>query len=194
VDREAGVRFELAGPVLTVSLTRPDASAELWGNRIRAVCSPVFNPAQARRRAVREVQEWPQGQTELAYSFERDISERVKWCLLEDAESGGDIAGVDFQVFFPVYGDTPKDRKVGRELRAYLWRGHAPWMRKIAAIVVQRGVIAVATELRRTRYGKRVARDICRLIQGADVADFTPGHTVYGREDVVLRRCRARKL
>jgi hypothetical protein len=83
----------------------------------------------------------------------------------------------------------------GRELRAYLWRnvGQAPWMKKVAGVVVQRRVIAVATELRRNRYGKRVARDICRLIQGADVADFTPGHSVLGHNDVRLRTCRSRQ-
>jgi hypothetical protein len=193
VDRDAGVRFHLQGTVLTASLVRPDLSDELWGKRIRAVCSPVFG-AQARFRAVHEVETWPEGATELSYTFKRDVSERVKWCLLEDADGGGDVAAVQFQVFFPVYGDSAKDKRIGRELRSYLWFnvGDAPWMRKIRGIVVQRGVIAVATELRRDRYGKRVARDICNLIQGSDVADFTPGHTVFGHDDVRLRRCRAR--
>ena len=108
--------------------------------------------------------------------------------------SGGDVAGVQFEPYFPVYADTPKQRRIGRELRHYLVRnaGDESWIWKVSGIVVQRGVIAMATELRRNRYGKRVARDICRLIQGADVADFTPGHTVYGRNEIKLRTCRAR--
>jgi hypothetical protein len=194
VDRDHGVRFDLKGTVLTVSLVSPDAGEELWGKRIRAICSPVFG-SQARFRAVRAVEVWPDGAPELSYSFDRDVSEAVKWCLLEDADGGGDVAGVDFQAFFRVDGDTPKDRKIGRQLRAYLWRnvGDAWWMRKVAGIVVERGVIAVSTELRPNRRGKRVARDICRLIQGSDVADFTAGHTVFGRDDVGLRVCRARE-
>jgi hypothetical protein len=194
VDRDTGVRFDLKGAVLTVSLLRSDVSDALWGKQIRAVCSPTFSLAESRRRAVHEVQTWPDGASELSYTFERDVSERVKWCLIEGADTGGDVATVDFQVFFPVYGDTPEDRKIGRDLRAYLWRnvGQAPWMRKIRGLVVQRGVISVATELLRNRHGKRVAREICNLIQGSDVADFTPGHTVFGHDDVRLRRCRAR--
>ena len=145
-DRDHGVRFNLQGTVLTVSLLKPDVSEELWGKRIRAICSPVFG-AQARFRAVRAVEVWPDGAPELSYTFDRDVSEAVKWCLLEDADGGGDVAGVDFQAFFPVYADTPKDRKIGRDLRAYLWRnvGDAWWMRKVAGIVVERGVIAVST-------------------------------------------------
>jgi hypothetical protein len=80
-------------------------------------------------------------------------------------------------------------------LRRYLQRnaGSSPWLGRVRGIVVQRGVIAVATDLRRNRGGRRIARRLCNLIQGADVADFTPGHTIYGDEDVVLRVCRARR-
>jgi len=175
-------------------MTLPDTRNELWGKRIRAVCSPTFNYRKALRVAVRAVRLWPRGQTQLSYSFERDISDRVKWCLLEDA-GGGDVAGVYFQVFVPVRGDTEKDRRIGRALRRYLWRNasSAPWLRRVTAIVVDRGVISVATQLRHNRRGTRSAREICSLIQGADVADFTPGHTILGHNDVVLRTCLARR-
>jgi hypothetical protein len=194
VDRSHGVRFDLNGPVLTVALLRSDARAELWGERIRAVCSPTFDYRRARRVAVRAVQLWPDGQAELSYTFERDISDRVTWCLLED-EGGGDVAAVDFQHFIAVHADSPKDRQIGHRLRRYLWRnaGSRPWLRQVRAIVVDRKVIAVATGLRRDGPGRRSAREICQLIQGADVADFTPGHTVFGRNDVVVRACAARK-
>jgi hypothetical protein len=194
------VRFDLRGSVLTVALvtpthmTRPDTRAELWGKRIRAVCSPTFNYRKAVRVAVRGVRRWPRGQTELSYDFERDISDRVKWCLLEDA-GGGDVASVAFQPFIAVHGDTGNDRRIGRDLRRYLWRnaGSRPWLRRVTAIVVDRGVIHIATGLRRNGRGTRSAREICNLINGADVADFTPGHTVFGHDDVVLRTCRARR-
>jgi hypothetical protein len=54
-------------------------------------------------------------------------------------------------------------------------------------------VISVTTQLRRNRRGEQVSRWLCQLIQGADVADFTPGHTVFGRGDVVVRACPARR-
>jgi len=63
----------------------------------------------------------------------------------------------------------------------------------VSTIGVNHKVIVVSTQLRRNRRGRRSAREICRLIQGADVADFTPGHAVIGRNDVVVRACAARK-
>jgi hypothetical protein len=193
VDRDHGVRFDLEGSVLNLRLLRPEAGEQVWGKNVEAICSPAFRPRQARRPAVSAVQLWPEGQTELSYQFERDISERVKWCLLEEP-SGADIAGVDFQVFFPVYGTSADDRRMGRRLRRYLWRNASsrPWLRRVSGVVVDQGVIAVATRLRRTRYGLRSAREICNLIQGADVADFTPGHSVFGHNEVRLRTCPAR--
>jgi hypothetical protein len=199
LDRPHGVRFDLTGSVLTVRLvpqrdrTARDARKQLWGKRIDAICSPTFNYRKARRLAVRAVRFWPRGQMELSYTFGRDISDRVKWCLLEDGAR--DIAGVSFEPFIPVYGDSAKDRRIGRQLRRYLHRnvGSQRWLWRVSGIVVGRGVIGVATELRRDRRGKRIARQLCDLIQGADVADFTPGHTVYGDEEVVLRVCPARR-
>jgi hypothetical protein len=194
VDRDHGVRFDLDGSMLTVALVgQTETSADLWGKRIRAVCSPTFGYRKTLRVAVRAVQLWPTGQTELTYNFDRDISDRVKWCLLEDVR-GGDVASVDFAAFFPVHGDSAKDRRMGRRLRSYLWRnvGAAPWLRQVRGIVVDHGVITVATQLRDQPRGNRIAREICGLIQGSDVADFTPGHTVIGRNDVVLEFCRAR--
>ena len=193
------MRFDLSGSVLTVALVtptvraQPTTRAQLWGKRIRAVCSPSFDYRQARRVAVHAVQLWPRRQTELSYTFERDISDRVKWCLLEDA-GGGDVAAVDFEPFIAVHADSASDRRIGNRLRRYLWRNarSRPWLIQVSAIVVDHKVIGVVTQLRRDRRGRRSAREICRLIQGADVADFTPGHAVVGRNDVVVRACAAR--
>jgi hypothetical protein len=77
VDRDHGVRFDLEGSVLTVGLVgQTETSNELWGKRIRAVCSPTFGYRETLRVAVRGVQLWPTGQTELTYNFDRDISDR----------------------------------------------------------------------------------------------------------------------
>ena len=194
VDRDRGVRFDLEGSVLTVGLVgRTQTRSEVWGKRIRAVCSPTFGYRKTLRVAVRAAQLWPTGQPELAFSFDRDISDRVKWCLLEDV-GGGDIADVQFQAFIPVHGASAKDRRIGRRLSSYLWRnaGAAPWVRQVRGIIVDQGVITVATQLRDQPRGNRIARVICGLIQGSDVADFTPGHTVVGHNEVVLEFCRAR--
>jgi hypothetical protein len=188
----------LTGSVLTVRLvpqrnrTPPDARKQVWGKRIDAICSTAFQPANARRRVVRAARFWPRGQLELTYRFERDISDRVKWCLLED--DGLDVAAFSFGVFIRIYGGRAADRRIGQELRRYLLRnaGSEPWLTRVKGIVVERNVIAVATDLRRNRRGKRIARRLCSLIQAADVADFTPGHTIYGHEDVVLRVCPSR--
>jgi hypothetical protein len=200
VDRENGVRFELTGRALTVTLVEPSVSSEptteevVWGERIRAVCSARFGNWP--RAKVVAVQTWPSDTEQLTYTFGRDISERVKWCLIESADDGGgDVAAVDYAVFFPVRGTTAADRRIGRKLRGYLWRnvGTEPWLRRVTGIVVDDRVISVTTQLRRNRRGEQVSRWLCQLIQGADVADFTPGHTVFGRGDVVVRACPARR-
>jgi hypothetical protein len=200
VDRENGVRFELADRVLTVSLvvasveSDPTTSELVWGERVRAVCSSRF--ANRSRSKVLAVRTWPRGSTQLTYTFGRDISDRVKWCLIEGVDDGGgDIAAVDYAVFIPVHGTSAADRRIGRRLRLYLWRkvGGKPWLKRVTGIVVDDRVIAVTTRLRRDRRGKQVSRWLCQLIQGADVADFVPGHTILGRGDVVLRACPARR-
>jgi hypothetical protein len=197
-DRSAGVHFRLAGERLTARLiprgnrVPPDARGELWGKRVRAVCVASFDPRAA--RAVSRARDWPSGRMRLGFRFRRDISSRVKWCLLERV-SGGDIAVVDFERFIKVTGTSMDDRRIGLRLRRYLQRNarHAPWYLSVNAIVVDRGVIAVVTRLRKNRRGRRAAAALCALIQGADVADFTPGHTIFGRDDVRLRVCPARQ-
>jgi hypothetical protein len=198
LDRPHGMRFDLTGSVLTVRLVPqenrdpPDVRREVWGKRIDAICAPTFSPRGSRGRAVRAVRLWPRGQMELRYRFRRDISDQVKWCLLEDG--GRDVASVSFQVFIRVFGHSAGDRRIGKELRRYLLRNadSQPWLRRVTGIVVDRGVIAIATDLRRGRRGKRIARRLCGVIQGADIADLTPGHKIFGRDDVVLRVCPAR--
>jgi hypothetical protein len=102
---------------------------------------------------------------------------------------------VDFEVFIPVHGGTPKDRRIGRELRRYLRRtaGAEGWLNRVKAMVVDHRVIAVVTNLRRNHRGRRMTRRLCGLIHRADVADLTPGHTIFGRHDIVLRECRPRE-
>ena len=58
----------------------------------------------------------------------------------------------------------------------------APWYSHLESISVELGVISVETALDLGQpSGRTAAAEICNLIQGSDVADFTPGHTVRGR-------------
>jgi hypothetical protein len=67
VARLHGVRFELAGRVLTVRLAPqtdrqpPGARDSVWGKRIDAICSPVFHP-RSRSTIVRQIRLWPRGE------------------------------------------------------------------------------------------------------------------------------------
>ena len=57
----------------------------------------------------------------------------------------------------------------------------APWYGDVESISVVGGVITVETALDVFEpAGREAAAEICLLIQGSDVADFTPAHTVRG--------------
>jgi hypothetical protein len=92
VDRDRGVRFKLDGKMLTVRPLTKASRRAVYGRRIDAICSTAFRPAHGRK--VRAVRDWPEGRRRLSFAFKRDVSARVKWCLIEDG--GEDVAGVDF--------------------------------------------------------------------------------------------------
>lgn len=64
--------------------------------------------------------------------------------------------------------------------------------RSYRMISVEGGVITVETALPDDRLGRIGASDLCNTIQGADVADFTPGHRVLGADGFELAECPAR--
>jgi len=92
-------------------------------------------------------------------------------------------------------GQSAADRRLAQDLLRYLQRnaGIAPWYPALRAIEVRRTVFTVRSSLRRTKPGRGAAGEICSLIQGADVADFTPGHAVRGRDGRRIRRCPTRR-
>jgi hypothetical protein len=92
VDRERGMRFKLDGRVLTAKTLTKAARRSVFGQRIDAICATAFRPDRGRK--VRAVRDWPERTRRVAFTFKRDVSEDVKWCLLEDG--GEDVAGVDF--------------------------------------------------------------------------------------------------
>jgi hypothetical protein len=93
------MRLTLDGRVLTAEIVRtpcihrdPPTEEQLYGTRIDAICSPRSRPQ--RRGLVIRRQLWPAGARRMAFEFRRDISRRVKWCLIEHDAS--DVAFVSF--------------------------------------------------------------------------------------------------
>jgi hypothetical protein len=191
LDRLHGVRFALDARVLTVTLIPqpdrrpPDVRADVWGSRIDAICSA------GRRVRVRDVRLWPEGQLELSYRFPRDISGRVKWCLLENGAT--DVAGVTFERVIRVYGNGPSDKRIGRRLRQHLRRIGAKAAQRVTAIVVSDGVITIATDLPESRRARRIAGRLCRLLRSSGVPGPPAGsrlaHSVFSRDDATLKVC-----
>lgn len=170
----------------------PDVRDEVWGEEISAACSPVYTRSvrRLRRAVVRDVRVWPEGGRELTYTFPRDISGRVKWCLLEK-DGGTDVAAADFGIFIRIYASNAADRRAGQALRRHLLQRAAtrPWVRRIRALVVDRGMIALTTDLRRYRRGRQIAKALCTPVRESGTAADPSGHAVYGRNDARLRPC-----
>jgi hypothetical protein len=80
-------------------------------------------------------------------------------------------------------GTAAEDEAMAADVQRYFARNAhtAPWFTDIESISVAAGVVTVETTLNVEEPSGRVAASqICSLIQGSDVADFTPGHTVRG--------------
>lgn len=98
VDKDKHVRFTLDGRSLHVRVGADNRTRRaLQGKSIDAICSNTYVPRRAGR--VIERQLWPTGQNRLTYTFDRDISREVKWCLLEDQAT--DVA---YALFGPMPG------------------------------------------------------------------------------------------
>lgn len=96
-DRRAGVLFRLNGAHLTMKLRdqgNPRTVKRLVGKRVAAACGTNNRTGGTVLQATFT---WPRGRSAFAVDFDRDISRRVAYCLVEDARSGGDIALVKFR-------------------------------------------------------------------------------------------------
>jgi hypothetical protein len=200
LDRDHGVRFLVDGPVLTVGVepqagqSPQDIREDVWGRQVRVACSPVFIARERTlpRGIVISEQLWPEGQLEARFTFNRDISDRVKWCLLEGRD-GEDAAGATFEPFIRVFADPMRERRRGWRLRRYIYgrEDAEAWLPQGLAIVVLRGGrTAISTAgLRRNARGRSIARRLCDLVRDSGVP---LGPTaVYGRGDAKLRSCSA---
>jgi len=95
-DSQARIRFTLERRVLTTRLLSGAprrVRRQLYGKRVRAVCGTNF--AFDRGVKVRRARTWPRARGRVRFRFDRDISRRAKWCLIEHPR-GGDVAFVSF--------------------------------------------------------------------------------------------------
>jgi hypothetical protein len=95
-DRRAGVTFRLSGAHLTMKLSEqpnPRTAKKLLGKRVAAACGTSTTGG----RVYAEEFTWPEERASVAVDFARDISNRVAFCLVENARSGSDIALVEFR-------------------------------------------------------------------------------------------------
>lgn len=133
VDRLAEVRLTLDGRHLTATVHSPpgagsfsfESGEEMWqrSERLRAVCGTTFRPLRRsqRDRYVMSSGTWPRAASHASFVFRRDISARVRWCLL-DGRDGGDVAFVSFLRGEPrrrVAGGRDRD---GRRWTLAAWR------------------------------------------------------------------------
>jgi hypothetical protein len=118
-----------------------------------------------------------------------------------------------------VEADAPEDRQIGEDLRTYIDRNLKPGGpaqavfdelcanpknaqverdcalaleaqaagESVWAISVEEGRIELSTDL--SQDDQAGAKVLCDTIQGADVADFTPGHTILGEEGEEIAVC-----
>lgn len=106
---------------------------------------------------------------------------------------GGESTAADSTVEIVTAGSQPEDLAMATDLQRYFKRNGslAPWYSEIRSIRVEDGVIKVNTTLDLGEpSGRAYAAEICGYIQGADVADFTPGHTVRGEGEPMVCPCR----
>jgi hypothetical protein len=93
-DRRAGVVFRLNGTHLTMKLREqgnPRTVKKVVGKRLDAACGTNVDRGG---RVVTAAFTWPRGRSAVAVDFDRDISRRVAYCVLE--RDATDIAVVLF--------------------------------------------------------------------------------------------------
>ena len=93
-DRRAGVVFRLSGKHLTLKLRdqgNPRTVKKVVGKKLDAACG---TNSRSGGTIVHVEFTWPEGRSSVAVDFDRDISRRVAYCVLE--RNATDIAVVMF--------------------------------------------------------------------------------------------------
>jgi hypothetical protein len=127
-DKFHEVRFVLDGKTLTttvVDLPRymqsPPTLSELAGKRVRIACGTSFRHLRRSTVLVRQVL-WPRGARSVTVDFRRDLSHRVRWCVI-DSEDTDDVATISFHAAEPARVLARGDFDDGKRWRLVAWRG-----------------------------------------------------------------------
>ena len=100
-DSFGGVEFRLDGHLLTATIKpQPirdpsDFGDDLMGRKVTAACGTRL--AARRGVSTHRTRRWPADRLFLKFWLPRDVSARVRWCVLETGASGGDVAAVVFK-------------------------------------------------------------------------------------------------
>jgi hypothetical protein len=95
-----------------------------------------------------------------------------------------------------VVGKSAADRRIASDFYEYLQRGCVKGVKpcdNFERVEANDSVLTVTSDLEPTDENRRIAMEICSVIQGSDVADFSKGHTVNGRDSITLATCPARE-
>lgn len=95
VDQEAQVVFSVAGRDLTVRLRPVDGAENPLASDVSGA-DVVFaclgrSPKDDRERIAKSQTVWPAGETEFTTRLSKDVSAKLRWCLMERPD-GGDLA------------------------------------------------------------------------------------------------------
>ncbi|HEU4738200.1 MAG TPA: hypothetical protein VFS54_03850 [Solirubrobacterales bacterium] len=97
----------------------------------------------------------------------------------------------------PAPGTKPSVPKEYRNSRYFseirrLNIGTIAFCESIATIEVDDGRVMVRTDLKENARGRAAGEGFCLLVQGSDVADFTPGHELQDIKGETIKVCEAR--
>lgn len=92
-----------------------------------------------------------------------------------------------------IVGTSAQDERIANDFYRYLQRGCGSKRVKpcgnFERIEARNGVLTITTDLGPSAADRQLAREICDVIQGSDVADFTEGHSVNGPNSLRLATC-----